>query len=496
MFLTRAALVLALCAFAYALCVNLYVITLPGPQEYRESAMIVATDALARGQNLYSIQNQPQLTNMYGIGYHALMAPIVRIAGGSTLLAHRVVSTLLTLASCFLIVAALRRQKLQWSLAIVAGVLLYLDLAIRGADLGQRALPETILARPDALGLLLFLLSVLLPLRFDFSNKSLIASIALAVLALLTKPYFIFGYGVVGAYLVLIGRRKRGLIYLLAGGASFALAIIAATWLMPTYAANVITGTAAASAQGSFSHLFAQLRTYLMELPGVILIVIMSACAMRRRPLALPTFAAACAFVILVVKLGRYHGNSMIYFAHLLTPFLLLSAFGAIAITPPARRWGWLLLVLLDLLLLPLTAQRPPRAHADVWARWEQLLATKKNVYAPPPLDWILVAQHKPIYDGGLSDSFLHSMERPIYPPERVLRERYAAFLADLRAQVEQQRFDLIVLPYENGGPSLCFVPTTAVERFYRPIGQLDLPMDWQPGWCGVVFEPTKPLGP
>jgi hypothetical protein len=487
-------LALALCAFAYALCVNLYVITLPGPQEYRESAMIVATDALARGENLYSIPNQPQLTNMYGIGYHALMAPIARLAGGSTFSAHRIVSTLLTLASCALIVAELRRQKLQWSLAIVAGVLLYLDLAVRGADLRQRALPETILARPDALGLLLFLLSVLIPLRFDFSSKSLGVSVALAVLALLTKPYFSFGYGVVAAHLLLIGRwRRRGVIYLLAGGASLALTVVVATSLMPTYAANVITGSAAASAaHSSWRHLFAQLGTYLIELPGTIVIVVISVRVMRQRPLPFATFAAVCAAVILLLKLGRYEGNSMIYFAHLLTPFLLLAAFGAIAMTPPTRRWGWLLLILLDLLLLPLTAVSPPRAHAEVWDRWERLLETKKNVYAPPPLDWILIRQHKPVYDGGLSDSFLQSMKRPIYPPAQVLQDRYAAFLDDLRAHVVQQRFDLIVLPYFDGDASPSFLPAGAVQEFYRPIGTLDLPMDWQPGWSAVVYEPAR----
>jgi hypothetical protein len=51
-------------------------------------------------------------------------------------------------------------RRVEAKLAFVAAVLLYCDLASRCANLGQRALPLSILARPDALAFLLFLLAI------------------------------------------------------------------------------------------------------------------------------------------------------------------------------------------------------------------------------------------------------------------------------------------------------------------------------------------------
>jgi hypothetical protein len=74
-----------------------------------------------------------------------------------------------------------------------------------------------------------------------------------------------------------------------------------------------------------------------------------------------------------------------------------------------------------------------------------------------------------------------------------VLRRRYDRFVSDLAEQVRQRKFDLIVLPYDRGKPEFTFLPTELVQEHYHPIGELDLPMDWQPGWTGVLFEPKPP---
>ena len=154
----------------------------------------------------------------------------------------------------------------------------------------------------------------------------------------------------------------------------------------------------------------------------------------------LPAFVAICSFIVLYIKLGRFTGNAMVYFHHLLSPFLLLAVFAWIQRLPNERKWMALSLILLDFALLPLSAGRLPDAHADVWRDWRALLSDHRNVYAPPPLAYLLLTQHKPIYDAGLSDSFLYSMQRPLYPSAAELRGRYDAYLAGLNAQVEQRR--------------------------------------------------------
>ena len=103
-------------------------------------------------------------------------------AFGSTLWIHRAVSLTLTLLCCGLILVATYKLTGSGKLAFAAAVLLYCDLAIRCADLGQPALPVTILARPDAMALALFLGSVFWPMWKRFTVPSLIGSAVLSTI--------------------------------------------------------------------------------------------------------------------------------------------------------------------------------------------------------------------------------------------------------------------------------------------------------------------------
>jgi hypothetical protein len=485
---------LAAVALTYALYVNVVVLTLPAPQEYREAAIVLGSDRLLRGENPYALANQPVYTNIYGIGYHLVVYPLARVVG-STFLVHRAVSMAFALASCALVFATLRRARVDARLAFAAAALLYCDLALRVAPMRPAALPLTILARPDAMGLFLFLLSLVVPWWKRFSTASLAVSATCAIAAFFTKPYFVLGLPVVAAYLLLLRSWRRGLLYGVVSIIALIGLLALATAAMETYLANVVTGNRSATGQNIPSHLYAQMRTYALHSPGLLVVFAMSVAWWLRGPWRetdLFTFAAACSAAVLFFRLGRYGGNSMLYFYHLLSPLLLLAAFAFVARVPASRRWPVLLLLAVDFILLTWSAGRIPSSHAEVWAEWQNLLAPHRNVYAPPPLAAVLHRQGKPVYDAGLSDSFLYSMQNGIYPGDEVLRRRYEQFVADLSTQVREQRFDLIVLPYENDKPQFTFLASDLVQQHYRPVGKLELPMTWQPGWVGVVLEPRR----
>jgi hypothetical protein len=195
-YLTWLAFTLAALAAAYVLHVHATVIALPAPQEYREPAIVLCTDLLARGGNPYALANHPVYTNIYGIGYHLVALPAAKLFG-ATFLVHRLLSGACAIAACVMIGAAARRAGAGPRLAFVAAVLLYYDLAVRIAPGTQRGLPLTILARPDALALLLFVLALVIPWWRDFSRGSLITAAVCAIAAFFVKAYFVLALPIV-----------------------------------------------------------------------------------------------------------------------------------------------------------------------------------------------------------------------------------------------------------------------------------------------------------
>jgi hypothetical protein len=497
---------------AYVLVVNLIVITLPAPQEYRESAILLTTDSLLRGVNPYALENQPVCTNVYGIAYHLVVYPFARLVGGATFIVHRSVSTAFVLLTCTMLYRAARWSGATRTLAFAGATLLYCDLASRCANLSMPALPLSITARPDSMGMALFLASVLVPWRRKFDNRGLIAAGVLGIAAFYTKPYFVLGAFIVAAYVFLFRSKQRG--FVLGVGCLVALAatLTLATWLMPCYFAEIIIANYSTGRDTSASHLYAQLRFYLASMPGTIgLLIVLGgiglAALVRRRRDQQPNsvessalhffaFCLAVGFAAIFFKFGRYGGNSMIYIYQLVSPFLLLTLLAAVAAMrkqadgAASRGWIAMLPFAIDLLITIATFPPVPRAHADVWAEWRGIIA-QHDVYAPPPLAWIQMEQRKPIYDAGQSELFLHCLDGSIYPSEQAMRARYDAFAAELARRVEQRRFGRIVLPYDGKDkPQFTLLPNDALQRHYRPVGRLEMPMDWQPGWYGVVLEP------
>jgi len=132
------------------------------PLEFRENAALFTADLQNRGENPYALEYRPVYVNVYGIGYYWICYPFTRLFGCHyTVL--RLVSCSFIIATCWVLMWVLRIDGVSRLFAVVAALFLFVQL-------GQGL---SIVARPDSLGLFLFLASLIVPYQFHFSLPSL-----------------------------------------------------------------------------------------------------------------------------------------------------------------------------------------------------------------------------------------------------------------------------------------------------------------------------------
>lgn len=179
------------------------IIVNPFQNEFREGAILLSTKALFAGINPYDLENQPQYTNVYGIFYNLIVYPFAKIFG-LNLPVHRVVTAFFIGSSCIGLFALMyKKMQISLLLCLSASTILYAQLIYLVSPL----------ARPDSLGLFLFLCGLYIPYRYSFSRPSLILSIALGILGLLTKPYFFLLIPYIFLYLFIFKSKLKGIKY-------------------------------------------------------------------------------------------------------------------------------------------------------------------------------------------------------------------------------------------------------------------------------------------
>jgi hypothetical protein len=497
--------------FVYILFVNIKVISIDAPQEFRENAFLLSTHQLLIGENPYDVSSQPVYMNAYGIGYHLVAYPLAKVFG-STFWLHRLISSACIWGMLALLFAVMRRRGAGVALAMIGCVFLYADLAIRTSDYPIRSSPLTITARPDALGMLLFLLSIIIPWWRGFSNRSLAVSGVLAIAALLTKAYFFLGFPMVAGYVLLFVRKDKAILFTFG-----TLIFVAFTWrivdrTMPEYVTMVVYENIGGMARLPI-HLIRQLKEYIICRPGEVSVFLaVSACVLiprlrntaphsilfdvrhwRRPVLTIEldyfVWVLLVSLAALVCSLGMHPGNAMLYFYQFLSPPFLIVVITFISRLHANWRLIAMLAVLIDLGLLTSRLPAPPQSHADVWSQWETLLQDKRNAFASPPLAHLLMRQGKPVYDNGQTDCYLLASYGAPEPIAAKVRQRKREFNREMRRMVQERVFDLIVVMEYDLGP---YFPPNLLLQNYRRVRAMEMPMDFQPGWRAVIFEPIE----
>ena len=450
--------------------------SLPWPLEYRESAMVLSTRLLLQGTNPYGLAVQPELMNVYGIGYPVVVWPFASLFGAS-LQVHRY--------------RALRFDHVPRALA-AAGALLV--LAHFTHDL-------TVAARPDSVGFLLFFLSLVIPWRRDFTVSSLALACVFGAAAFLTKPYFVVGLPLIALYLGLF-RSLRGAVVF---GAAAAAALVVVVFVVNASFESYFTNTFFIHrdvASRDFGHLMRELPHAMLlncgalaalviaSLPRSVVGVGVGAGIARQRgggispwPMAFPTFILLVNASLMVTWLGWHNGNGILYYNHLVVPFLVWVAVRRMATSSSVLA---LAAFALGLLFLIFRSQPLPNQQSEGWDVLRGIAQGPARVLAPPTLSVWLDDANKPIFDGGSTEYCGAVAGNTMVTISTAYQERCAALGHSIDDGIRTQVFDYIVAT-----PLSPLIKRELLSKHYQLVIELELSTPFQ-HLAHEVWQPRR----
>ncbi len=489
-----------LSAVALAILATVFVVwnlVLPYPIHGREYIEPSLSRLLLEGKDPYGMEQNPTYLYPYGIGYHVLIYPLVKLFG-PTLLLLRTVSDIAMMLAAAVLFWGMRLTRVPALVALAGALLFYAHLACNDMCSG-----------PNSLGVTLLLLGTVIPLATDFRWGGILGTIVVALLAFFTKHYDILCGPVLLLYLFLYRSKTAGVV---AGVIFFAL-LAALLWLLasifPLFLTNVIYHSYNYTQHfTSYGHL---LRVMWMYFPMGIGLVALLAWWLRglwtaqpsplrtpwrwnltdlRQPLivqpALPwvDYLVVIYGVLYLVKMGPHAGNALSYVFELVTPFLIWRCciLAGVEFTRSAVPVACLLATVL-LVGASLVVPSVLRCRHDYRPEWSQAaaeVAKYNRVLAPGELDGILQAQDKPVYDGGMTD--LYGFCFPHNPCAIVpaYKQHCADFYSSLQQQVRGRQFDAIIL-YALPCVIDPLVPRDLVAQYYVKVGEQPLRTTLEP---------------
>jgi hypothetical protein len=421
-------------------------ISMPYPIEYREGVAPVMTQFFLKGENPFSLENQPLGTNNYGFVYNWFVLPFAALFG-NTLLVHRIVTFFFILLSCLLIFQTTSRINRDRFFALAGAVFIMMGLAARGG-LG---------AYPTAMGVFLFLAGILIPFNRAFDPLALFLSAVLCILAFYTKPYFVLSFGIVASYLFIFISKRKGLFYCLLFGVPFVLSYLLVRYFYILYFIDIFVSNLSNNHQDFFMYAIYQIVELAIEFsPALILGVILIFLNMRTprlesvslkrflrcldipaldRPLVSASvnyiaYFFICSLLTFILVLGRHTGTFMTYLYQILLPPFVLLLFQYIK---PSTRFTLIScsLVLLNIISFghlrfnPLFLQQ---ADSTDWARLYQSIDNSKHILNTPALTSEMVRLGIPPVDSGQTQYF-YTIDP--FPDNKLLGPNYQIVRSD-----------------------------------------------------------------
>ena len=459
-------------------------IVFPYPLEYREGAIVQTTQVLLKGENPYSLINQPQDTNCYGILFNLIAYPVSKITGAN-LFSHRAITGFFIIAACFVAFLFTKKRKLSPFLSILLILLLYASLLVN----------QTVQARPDSLGLFILLLAFYIPLKFEYSYSSIFIGALIGFLALFTKSYYLLFFPLLGSYLFLFVSKKKGLIFSFASFLFFSLVIFTIdNFILPTYIADCLF-IHMNVASYSVNYVLSQFKYYIISYTPVILtlsLIILSLYLKNEEkvkhlfisfnfvkksieninlirlnePLFLKKIYSIYYYLVIITlvlyfKMAGHHGAQMTYFYQLLSPFFMLAAVELFS----KEKESFNLLFLIGVLNIVFFFYKvlPHYSVSDVKKEWEvieNIVRDNNNILNNPAVVSIMVDYNRKIYDNGHSEYFIFSKtpENLEFIPyfvktDKMVIDRINSFRSEISSLVARKKFDIIMLPngYDSG---------------------------------------------
>lgn len=429
--------------------------------------MALITGIIADGHNPYTRAFQPQAADVYPPLYNLLVAPLTAFFG-NTFALHRSVSAF------FIVLASLTLGWAGWRdhrsivLALATGIMFYAALLFYATPVSST----------NALGVFLFLLSVLIPWSRRFSNGSLAAGALCGLLAFYTKQYFILGMAMLCLYLFLYVSMRRALLLGIAYACCLlgSLAVVHST--SPYYLDNTLFAPAAAlTGLNNWQTLLLQGKHYLWIYAGLIIVLLASAAeqlrglgskglgrgirahfsplragprgALLSGPCDFFSFCLLWTSLVIVFYLGRNPGNYLTYLFQLISPFLLLLAFRA-----TLRLRGTMLVAA----FLSLTSmyqawhvlEKDFSTDLEQWQAVKSRIAQSDQILATQMLVMALLEAGKTVQQNGHTFYFPLATIKPDFLRKKNASDRVEAiweeYLTSLYRKIQRREFDLVLV--------------------------------------------------
>jgi hypothetical protein len=470
-----------------------------------------STDLLLLGKNPYALDLQPVAIDPYGLLYNVAVLPLSWMFG-STPVVHRAVSCACIVLSGVCLFWGMKKAGISLPLAFLGTAVFY----------AHSATSMEITARPDSIGQLFFLASVIVPMVYGFRIRPLAISGGLALLAFSAKTYFFLGAPFLALYMFLFDSKLKGFCYGAGVGIGLAALILVMDRLCETYVINTLL-LMLGSVVNSGTHLRISLMRYATTYLGFLVSFFwaygfvvgaqsgaghqlrMPAVNVRdiHRPLVeanagLPAFMAICGLAIIVAKMGWNTGQAQLYYHQLVTPFLMWWI-AATLDRVTLKRW-WLILgppIALNLVLLWnffLFVEYETPLYVDRSAEWkslERVIETHNDVLLPSALAYLAAKHHKPLYDTGWHEYFPNIEKYSSLKLTLPYLDQCNGFRARIIDKVLKGKFDLVL--QATGASEL--VPPAVLKRKYHIIRHMPVPLPFfnERGTASVaVWEPNR----
>jgi hypothetical protein len=502
--------------FAKLLALHFSMVLNPFQNEYREGAILLSTKLIVEGGNLYSWANQPEYSNNYGIMYHLVVYPFAKLFG-ATFIVHRTISAFFIFASCIVLFISAHRMKVPLALCFAGTTIFYAHLLYFAAPL----------SRPDSLGMFLFLCSIYIPWKFNYSKLSLLSSIIIGILSLLTKPYFILGIFYVGIYVFLFKSKKLGLKYFFAILISLGSTILLINSIFECYWYNTFFINVGAIQPMEYpEYPIIQIYRYIEYNISIVTILFLIVFDFSRRlerrfqkntkikffskyinfisldkPLFTISGLQGSEWIIYMIlslglfyfKLGRHNGSWLVYIHHLISPFLILIILQFISKNKLGKS---ILIVLLCLNLFSITKidfLQSPQLDNTKWEEVKTLISEHNNVLNSPAITAILIEQDKKVYDSGLTEYFQYGIKRSFLginlPDDQFAKAKNERFIQDIKRNIESKKFDLITMTDRFS----LFVSEDELQKYYQYKSSITVPMaSTFQNWKLDIWEPKS----
>ena len=438
--------------------IHLRLVFFPYQMEYREGAIILTTQAFLKGINPWALENNPIYINVYGFVYNLIVLPFAWLLGNQIWI-HRLISFLAILGQIWIITIVMRKKGIRWQWIAFAGLFVWL---------GQ-IYYTTPLARPDALGQLFFLLTLFIPLIYDFSPRSLVLSAILGVLGFYTKPYYVLGIPLIASYVFLCISKKKALCY--AGGVLLALSLSAVfvNKIFEAYFLNVVFSHIA-DTNSIFSYMVKQsikfARDYwaLLLIGFIAVIQVMSAGKrdLRKQEIAfLPIqkpllskslnfnfFVLVISAILIFFSLGRHNGTIQAYYYQLLTPFLVILVFEYLQKMPGLQSFA-ILLITINLFTHGYENLKPDLQTYDVtaWQKIDQYLFEGQTILNSPVVTSMMIQKDLKIENSGQTPYYFPypTYSSYFYPNLEKIASIGDLYISERNRKFEGQAYDLIL---------------------------------------------------